>query len=157
MIRLAFYKGPPAGFLNLLGHWLIRIWTWSRWSHAELVIDGTCWSASARDRGVRGKRIDLTSGKWDVIAVPMSDPEIARALGWFLAHEGDSYDYRNLLRFVFPFVGHNGRHWVCFESVAAALGMAAPHKITANDLWAWAETRLTDQLYHGGVDDPEPT
>ena len=157
MVQLAFYVGPPSGFLNLLGHWLIRLWTWSRWSHVELVIDGTAWSASARDRGVRGKRIDLTSGKWDVIAVPMSDPEIARALAWFLAHEGDSYDYRNLLRFVFPFFGHNKRHWVCFESVAAALGMAAPHKITANDLWQWAERRLTDQIYHGGADDPEPT
>ena len=149
MVQLALYKGPPNGFMNLLGYWLIRLWTWSRWSHAELVIDGTAWSASAWDRGVRGKRIDLNSGKWDVIAVPLTDHETARALAWFLEREGDSYDYRNLLRFVVPFVGHNGRHWVCFESVAAALGMAAPHKITANDLWQWAERRLNEETTAG--------
>ena len=154
--QLAFYKGPPTGALNLAGYWGIRVWTWSRWSHVELVLNGICWSASAWDGGVRGKHIDLNSGHWDVIALPLTDEEAAYALAWFRKNEGARFDYRNILRFILPLIGHNRRQVVCFESVASALGLAAPHKLTANDLWAWAETRLDDQLYHGGVDDREP-
>ena len=83
--KIAFYKGPPTPLWRKVGHYAIRLWTWSRWSHAELVIDGVCWSASARDGGVRQKQIDLTSGRWDVFELDLSEEEVARALAWFPA------------------------------------------------------------------------
>lgn len=143
---IAFYKGPPVDdWQHTLSHYGIRVWTWSRWSHAELVIDGVCWSSSARDGGVRSKVIDLTTGRWDVIELDLSDVEIGRALAWFLKHDGEGYDYLNIGRFVLPFLGHDRDRWVCFESIGSALGMAGAHKLTANDLHAWAQTRLAPQ------------
>lgn len=145
-IAIAFYKGPPNDdWVHALSHYGIRVWTWSRWSHAELVIDGWCWSASGRDHGVRRKRIDLESGRWDVVHLDLDQEAIARALAWFLLHEGESYDYRNILRFMIPAVGHNKRHWVCFESIGEALGLAGTHRLTANDLWRWANERRVDE------------
>lgn len=52
-VQIAFYRGPPRRWLHKLSHWLICLFTLSRYSHCELVIDGVCWSSSARDGGVR--------------------------------------------------------------------------------------------------------
>ena len=128
-LSLALYKGPPSDLLHIIGHNATRLWTWSKYSHAELVIDGVCWSSSARDGGVRSKVIDLDSGKWDVVKLTDNLLIKSNALLWFKQHEGDEYDYRNILRFVIPIVGHDKRKWVCYEACAAALGIGNAHKL----------------------------
>lgn len=133
-MKLALYKGPPETLLHSLTHYSIRLWTFSKYSHGELVIDGVCYSSSARDGGVRAKKIDLNSGRWDVFDIDTTPEQKQRALDWFSIHDGDSYDYRNILRFLLPFVGHNKRQWVCFESIGAALGLDKPHKLDADKL-----------------------
>lgn len=138
MLELALYKGAPSDLLHILGHNLTKLWTWSKYSHAELVIDGVCWSSSSRDGGVRRKLIDLTSGKWDVFKLTDNLLVSTKAIKWFLEHEGDSYDYRNILRFVIPAVGHDKNKWVCYEACGAALGISNPHKLDADKLLAEA-------------------
>ena len=133
-LSLALYKGPPSDLLHVIGHNATRLWTWSKYSHAELVIDGVCWSSSSRDGGVRSKVIDLDSGKWDVVKLTDSLLIKSNALLWFKQHEGDKYDYRNILRFVIPVVGHDKRKWVCYEACGAALGITNPHKLDADKL-----------------------
>lgn len=134
--QLAFYKGPPRNdLLHTISHYAIRFWTWSKWSHAELVIDGVCYSSSARDGGVRSKVIDLTSGRWDVVDVEIDKDH---ALAWFLTNNGDKYDWAGIWRFVIPFLPQGKRRWFCFEAIGSALGFAGAHKLTANDLYNWA-------------------
>ena len=133
-LSLALYKGPPSDLLHTIGHNATKLWTWSKYSHAELVIDGVCWSSSSRDGGVRSKVIDIDSGKWDVIKLTDNLLVKYNALLWFKQHEGDEYDYRNILRFVIPIAGHNKRKWVCYEACAAALGIDNPHKLDADKL-----------------------
>ena len=135
---LAFYKGPPSDLVHTISHYGIRLWTWSRWSHAELVIDGWCYSSSSRDGGVRRKQIDLDSGRWDVVPIDLTQYRIEQALQWFAEHDGAEYDYRGILRFVLPPVGHSRKRWICFEAIGASLGMAGAHRLTANDLYKWA-------------------
>lgn len=132
---IALYKGPAKGLTRTLGHWAIRLWTWSRWSHAELVIDGVCYSSSMRDGGVRAKAIELDSGHWDVLPIVCDE---GRALVWFRQHQGQAYDWANIARFLLPFLPQRRDEWVCFEAVAAMLGLAGAHKLTANDLYDWA-------------------
>ena len=50
-MQIAFYKGPAKGLTNKLGRLLVCLGTLSRYSHCELVIQGVCYSASARDGG----------------------------------------------------------------------------------------------------------
>lgn len=154
-ITLALYKGPPkkGDWLHLLSHLGIRLWTWSKWSHAELLIDGTCWSASARDGGVRRKFIDVHSGRWDLVTLPLTEEEANRAWGWFIKHEGDGYDYLNIARFVLAPLGHERNKWVCFEAIGSALGLAATHKLTANDIFNWAAMRQIEATPYGDTDD----
>lgn len=135
---IAFYKGAPPTLWRKLGHYAIRLWTWSKWSHAELVIDGVCYSASKLDRGVRSKIINLDSGRWDVVPLAIDDARNTHAKVWFAKHQGERYDNRNIIRFILAFVGHDKNKWVCFEAVGEALGLAASQKLTANDLYNWS-------------------
>lgn len=133
-VQLALYKGPPSSLMHNISHYTTRIFTWSKYSHAELVIDGKCYSSSARDGEVRSKIIDLSSGHWDVFDIYVSEQTKVKAMSWFAEHNGDPYDYRNVVRYVLPFIGHNKKHWVCYESIGAALGIERPHILTAETL-----------------------
>ena len=136
--QLALYKGPPSSLIHKISHYITRLWTWSKYSHAELVIDGKCYSSSARDGGVRGKEINLSSGHWDVFDITSNEDIKQKALLWFSSHDGQAYDYRNVVRYVFPFIGHNRNQWVCYEAIGAALGIDKPHKLDADKLLAEA-------------------
>ena len=133
-MQIALYKGPPSSILHKISHCLIKFWTRSEYSHAELVINGICYSSSSRDGGVRSKKINIKSGRWDVFDITDDKQIKAKALSWFVEHDGDSYDYRNIFRYVIPLIGHNENHWVCFEAIGAALGIKDPHKLDADDL-----------------------
>ena len=144
-VQIAFYKGPPRNdLLHSVSHYAIRLWTWSRWSHAELVIDGVCYSSSSRDGGVRAKVIDLASGRWDVVEVDLTDKQVAQSLAWFLTNDGDKYDWAGIVRFVIPFLPQGKRRWFCFEAIGESLGFAGAHKLTANDLYRWAKRQIPE-------------
>lgn len=141
MWQLAFYKGPAADKWHQFAHKLICWFTDSPYSHVELVINGTCCSASPRDGGVRMKNIDLTSGKWDVVTITGDE---ADAWEWFCEHAGQEYDYAGVLRFVIPFLPNRSKQWFCSEAVAAALGLAEPDLWTPQmlaDEYRWANQR----------------
>lgn len=150
---IALYKGPPdRNLAQWLGYWAVRIWTWSRWSHAELVLDGVCWSSSARDGGVRGKVIDIASGHWDVVELNLTGYEVDSALQWFSGHLGAGYDWLNIGRWVAPFLGQNRERFICFEAIGNALGMAGAHRLDADDLYEWALQRAPqNEPQPGGV------
>jgi len=134
-MKLALYKGPPTDWQHKIAHWAVCTATGSIYSHCELVIGGVCWSASARDgapgkrNGVRGKVIDLASGRWDVIELP-ADLDEAAALAWFQAHNGSRYDWAGVFRFVLPLLPHRQDQWFCSEACGAALGIANPHELS---------------------------
>ena len=124
MMQLAFYKGTPSNFIHKVTHVLICLFTGSKYSHVELVVNGHCYSASTRDKGVRMKMIYLDSGKWDVIPLNPIHPNIeVRALKWFSEHMGQSYDWAGVFRFIVPFIPHRKNEWFCSEAVAEALGL----------------------------------
>lgn len=137
-VAIALYKGPPAELYRKVGHYGIRLWTWSKWSHAELVIDGWCYSSSVMDGGVRRKKIDLEDGHWDVIEIHLTDDQLTKALLWFAAHDGDGYDYHNIVRWVAPFIPQHPLQYVCFETIGEMLDMAGAYRLDADDLYAWA-------------------
>ena len=136
---LALYKGPSgpnATVKDYLVHWGICIWTLSRHSHGELCIDGVCYSSSVRDGGVRKKKINLNTGRWTLVYLPNVDE--ARAMAWFMQHEGQSYDWPGIVSWVIPLVRQHKERWVCFEAVGAMLGLENPHKLSARKLLKWA-------------------
>ena len=134
-MHIAMYKGPAKSLAQKLIHWGICSVTRSKYSHCELVpglraADGThlCLSSSLRDGGVRFKRIDLSSGSWDVFPIAEDNEETrARAIQWFVAHADQKYDYLGLLWFLVPIRLHRPDRQFCSEAIARALGLTDPH------------------------------
>ncbi len=134
-MKIALYKGPADDWTHKIAHWAVCTFTASRYSHCELVIQGVCYSSSARDGAVRAKTIDIYSGKWDVHQIKGDETQ---ALQWFNDHMGQPYDWAGVLRFAFPFLPHRSKQWFCSEACAAALGIDNPHKLTPADLAEWS-------------------
>ena len=105
-----------------------------RHSHAELCIDGVCYSSSVRDGGVRSKLIDLNSGKWDIKPITLSPTKKQTALDRFRGFEGWPYDFLGAIGVVLPFVHHLRYKLFCFEVVAEMLGMEDPSHVTPVEL-----------------------
>lgn len=151
--QLAFYKGPPVDFVHKVSHHATCIWTRSRYSHVELIIDGWCYSASGRDHGVRKKKIPNinTSGRWDVYDV-LIDKEFA--LNLFKALEGKGYDYLGIVRYVLPFVPESQDRWYCSELIAAMMGASndnqSPQDLFVNEV-------LTKYMRVVPITTPQPT
>lgn len=138
-VKLALYKGPDKAtdiLTQFIAHWGICLRTLSKHSHAELVIDGKCYSSSDRDDGVRAKVINLGSGRWEVYDLPKADK--LKALSWFYEHKGAKYDWLGILAWVLPVVKHSRGKFVCFEAVGCMLGLPDPHKLTGRKLKAYA-------------------
>lgn len=145
-MQLAMYRGPATELMHKIGHEATCLITNSIYSHCELVIDGKCWSSSMRDKGVRGKVIELDSGHWDVFRMKRLYAGVSFtrfALAWFEAHEGDPYDWRGCARFVVPFLPQRRSAFFCSEAVAAALGLARPELFSPQS--------LLDHLTSGGL------
>lgn len=139
-VAIAFYKGPPVNdIVHSISHYTTRFFTWSKWSHAELVIDGICYSSSVRDGGVRSKIIPLNTGRWDIVKFELPEQVIEQAISWFDSNKDAKYDWRNIFRFVFPFIGQDWNRYVCYEAIGEALGFAGAYRLTANDLYKWAK------------------
>lgn len=139
-IQIALYKGPPVDDLvKSITHYAIRFRTWSKYSHAELVIDGWSYSSSVRDKGVRRKQIEFDPERWDVFEIDPKRVNLDYALAFFLRYEGSEYDWWNIVRYVLPFVPQRHNQFVCFEFVAAMLNAPGYYRVDGDDLLEWAQ------------------
>lgn len=125
--RIAFYKGEE----TWLGQ-LIRWWDNGPYSHCELVFSDGTWGTAYYKGGVLLRPRLVSPDDWDFIELPAHLEPAARA--WFEAHEGKSYDYLGLLRFVFDFLSPSRDKWFCSRACADALGMTEGWRNTPNEL-----------------------
>lgn len=112
-LKLAFYKGK-GNFYDAI----IKLTTFSKYSHVELVIDGVCYTSSPRDGGVRSKVIDLNSGNWDVFPI---DGDKIYAVEFFEKNIGKPYDWLGAIKSILPFFPNHQNKFYCSEVVAIAL------------------------------------
>ena len=126
---IALYKGVPDDIFHIVMHYItclflsIRKLKVIKYSHAELCLNGVCYSSSVRDGGVRSKLIDLNSGKWDLIEINLSEQDKQKALDRFFSIDGKSYDFLGAIGVVLPFVNDSRDKYFCFEVVAKMLGI----------------------------------
>jgi hypothetical protein len=127
-VQLAFYKGS--------GDWTdkaIRLWTRSKYSHVELVVDDMWYSTSPRDMKVRKKLIVPKEGNWDFVEV---NADITAVYKLFFVTEGKEYDWKGiLLSQLFPFNKHDKNKWFCSEWCAEALGYENSNRFSPGKLY----------------------
>ena len=129
LIYLALYKGKGTLFNRL-----IRLWTRSKYSHCEIVMQGGQWlSASAMDGGVRLKMIKLNLEHWDLIPLPWASPKLIWDL--YECHDGKGYDWAGIFFSQLLASGlHSRSRMFCSEFCAAALGFDNPQRYSPAQL-----------------------
>ena len=135
---IALYKYKHPKLLKGVPASLIRWYTGSKYSHAELIIDDVWYSSSERDGGVRCKNIKLNPEKGDLFYLNTDDTSKALALEWFRMNKGKKYDYAGVARFVIPFLPNMSNRWFCFEAVGAMLGIEETDRLTGKHLEEFA-------------------
>ena len=142
-VYLALYKGrkrgkTPRELWQRLMDWAVRWATSGQYSHCEIAVkhsfadDYHCYSASARDGGVRSKTMPLPPDKWDLI--PIRDVDAYdKVWALFQATRGAKYDYCGALGLVLP-IRQARQRWFCSEWCAKALELGQPEKFSPNRL-----------------------
>jgi len=137
-IYIAFYKGNGGNWWQRLQDRLIRLFTRGEYSHCEIADDFCepryygCFTSSPRDGGVRFKKMELPSEKWDLIEFRVNYSEV---LNFYLTHKGKKYDWLGVLGFVLRTKQSPNRYF-CSEYVAEFLGFPEPWRFSPNDLYA---------------------
>jgi hypothetical protein len=132
-MQFAFYKAKEDLFDRLVS-WKMQ----APYTHVEAIIEAgsvtpymVSASSSLRDGGVRMKRIDFTTGKWDIIDVPSIDKD--KVVDWFYMHRGEKYNIRGLIDFVVPFpIKSKENTWFCDQAIAAAIGLKDCNRFDVN-------------------------
>lgn len=132
VMHVAFYRGRG----DIIDK-IIRLWTRGKYSHCELVFElvtdgpSLCISSSARDGGVRSKRIMLDDD-WDVIPVAADN---APAWAWAANHANEAYDYLGVIGLALNKGMQDQNKWFCSEAAAAMLGYKKPWSFNPSTLY----------------------
>ena len=142
-VYLALYKGRKRGKTpreqwQRLMDWAVRWATNGQYSHCEIAVkhsfadDYHCYSASARDGGVRSKTMPLPADKWDLLEIRDVDA-YDKVWALFQQTRGAKYDYCGALGLVLP-IRQARQRWFCSEWCAKALELGQPEKFSPNRL-----------------------
>ena len=123
-IKVAFYKGK-GNFLNSIVRW----WTGSIYSHAELVLpDGITWlgiSPFLKSKVDARKKLLLNPGDWDFIRIQITEKQLQIILEFLEDTKGQGYDWIGMLLSQFlPCKIKHKKRWYCSEWIAYALRIA---------------------------------
>lgn len=118
-VQLWFYKGRGKFFDKI-----IRWWTGGPYSHVEIVIDGTAYSADAWNNVVRAKSVnEFNRDNWDRFEVVGQNRQERLNMCIRLCKQlGKQYDWLGILGFAFGGVQDPDR-WYCSELCAWLLGI----------------------------------
>jgi len=121
-LKIAFYKGKGTIFDKL-----IRLWTFSKYSHVELVNqdspDNWLWyTSSPRDGGVVVRNIEYNADHWDLFDINI--PHEQDVLDFIQTRVNKKYDWLGIiLSQILKLNIHNQNRWFCSEIIHAALIM----------------------------------
>lgn len=127
-LKIAFYKGDP-GCL----HKIIRWWTKSKYSHAELIMpDGKTWVSISpflnSKVSTRNREVLKHPDRWDYLTFdlnwrkPVREYQVTQLNKFISETEGCKYDWFGmLLSQASPFLIKRRDRWYCSEWIAHAL------------------------------------
>jgi hypothetical protein len=123
-IKIAFYKGK-GDFLNGVVRW----WTKSVYSHAELVLpDGYTWigiSPFLKSKVASRRKLLIDYSEWDFITLNVTKEQVDIIMEFFEDTEGQRYDWIGMLLSQFlPCKIKHKKRWYCSEWIAYALRIA---------------------------------
>ena len=142
-IKIAFYKGDPRRL-----HRIIRWWTKSKYSHAELVMpDGESWISISpflsSKVAIRQKKAIENLEQWDFLSFdlnwrePVKEYQLAQLNKFISDTLGCKYDWIGMLLSQFgPFLIKRRDKWYCSEWIA--------HALVNSRIVMWDDIRIYD-------------
>ena len=123
-IKIAFYKGKGT-WVNAIVRW----WTNSIYSHAELVLpDGITWigiSPFLKSKINKRIKFDILPVEWDFCSINVSEQQYKVILEFFEETQGEKYDWIGMLLSQFmPCKIKHRKRWYCSEWISYALRIA---------------------------------
>lgn len=121
---------------NTISSWLIRLFTWSPWSHVavvendEFVIDATFKHGGVRRRALR--EVLAASSAFELVEIEL--PEESAALTFLRAQIGKPYDWTAILGFIGRSHWEEDDAWFCNELAEAAM-VAGGRRRFRESLW----------------------
>ena len=161
-VKVAFYKGR-GGFV----HKVIRWWTGSKYSHAELILpDGITWiSISPFLTSKVSKRIRVhvdNIDDWDFLAfdlswrTPVWEYQLKQLNTFVENTEGSGYDWAGMiLSQIFPYLIKHKSRWYCSEWICHALVNA--RVLMWDDAKIYRTPNLSPGKLHEILKDYQPT
>lgn len=129
MARLAFYVAKHGNLVDKA----IALWTGSKYSHVELVINSDWYSTSPREGKVRRKKLIPKEWHWDFVEVQAN---ISHVVDLYDKTRGSKYDWKGIwLTQFFPFDRHSKNKYFCSEWCAKALQLDKPYKYSPGRLY----------------------
>lgn len=128
---------------NTLSSWLIRLFTWSRWSHVAIVdravaIESTFWGHGVRMRPLQDLIADHTWCEFGEVSLP----DETAGIGFAYAQLGKPYDWTAIFGFVLRENWADDAKWFCSELVEASIKAGGftrfredLSRITPRDVW----------------------
>lgn len=127
--ELAFHKARRGSLID----WLISLWTWSKYSHVELIMEGEWYGTSPSLMKVRKTVNTRSSKRWDFVEVEVDKDKVLKL---FKETEGAKYDWKGIFMSQFlPLHQENKKKWFCSEWCAEALGYNDSHEYSPKDLY----------------------
>lgn len=105
---------------HTLDSFVVRVFTWSRWSHVGVIVNGMVIDAMPKS-GVRHlslKKVIAQSSDYEIISVDV--PNEKEIIEFGLAQVGKPYDWSAIFSIVFSRDWHEEDKWICSELWAAA-------------------------------------
>lgn len=136
-IKIAFYKGK-GDFINAIVRW----WTKSIYSHAELVLPDDITSISIspffKSKIMRRLKLEVNYSEWDFIEIAITPEQHEVILDFFEETKGQGYDWIGMLlsQFLPCKIKHRER-WYCSEWIAYALRIAC--------VFDWRKMKMYDR------------
>jgi len=123
-IKVAFFKGEG----NIINR-IVRWWTNSVYSHAELVLpDGVTWlgiSPFLKSKVDRRLKLEHNPTEWDFISIDITPEQLDIIMEFFEETTGQGYDWVGMLLSQFlPCKIKHKKRWYCSEWIAYALRIA---------------------------------
>lgn len=120
-IKIAFYKGE-GNFINKIVRW----WTKSIYSHAELVLpDNITWlgiSPFLKSKVAVRQKLLVEYRDWDFIEINVTQEQISIIMEFFEYTKDQGYDWGGMLLSQFlPCKIKHKKRWYCSEWIAYAL------------------------------------
>lgn len=120
-IKIAFYKGE-GNFINKIVRW----WTKSIYSHAELVLsDNVTWmgiSPFLKSKVASRHKLLVEYQDWDFVEIEITQEQLNIIMEFFEYTKGQGYDWAGMLLSQFlPCKIKHKKRWYCSEWIAYAL------------------------------------